>query len=71
MKTLDSLLAAVKDHVMTPTEIWDQRVSFAYGQMMDCAPQSMLQPMAAESWHKPRPRGSRESLPGSVRSGAE
>ena len=38
MKTLDSLLAAVKDHVMTPTEIWDQRVSFAYGQMMDCAP---------------------------------
>lgn len=23
---------------MTPQEIWDQRVSFVYGQMMDCAP---------------------------------
>lgn len=33
------LLKKAKDHVMTPAEIWDQRVSFVYGQMMDCAPQ--------------------------------
>jgi len=24
---------------VTPSEIWDQRVSFVWGQMMDCAPQ--------------------------------
>jgi len=35
---LDRLLEAAKHHVITPRETWMQRVSFAYGQMMDCAP---------------------------------
>lgn len=32
------LLAATRNHVMTPDEIREQRISFVYGQMMDCAP---------------------------------
>ena len=36
--TLDELLRKAAAHKMTPREIWDQRVSFVYGQMMDCAP---------------------------------
>lgn len=35
---LQRLLEAAKDHKMTPAEVWDQRVSFVYGQLMDCAP---------------------------------
>lgn len=35
---LERLLEEAKGHVMTPREIWLQRVSFVYGQMMDCSP---------------------------------
>jgi len=35
---LNELLKRAANHKMTPQEIWDQRVSFAYGQLMDCAP---------------------------------
>lgn len=35
---LEALLKIAATHVMTPREIWDQRVSFVFGQMMDCAP---------------------------------
>ena len=35
---LDELLEKAKHHVMTPREIWMQRVSFVFGQMMDCNP---------------------------------
>ncbi len=41
MKTdpeLLKLLKAVAKHVMTPEEIFEQKVSFVYGQLMDCAP---------------------------------
>ena len=34
-----ALLKASATHSMTPREIWQQRVSFVYGQMMDCAPE--------------------------------
>lgn len=30
---LDRLLKEAADHVMTPAEIWDQRVSYVYGEM--------------------------------------
>ena len=33
-----ALLERGRNHVMTPEELAEQRVSFAYGQMMDCAP---------------------------------
>jgi len=32
---LERLLEAAKGHVMTPREIWLQRVSFVYGQLME------------------------------------
>ncbi len=32
---LDKLLRQTAAHTMTPREIWMQRVSFVYGQMMD------------------------------------
>lgn len=32
---LERLLEVAKNHVMTPREIWLQRVSFVYGQMME------------------------------------
>ena len=38
LKTPDDLLQKLKDSAqrkMTPREIWDQRVSFAFGQMME------------------------------------
>lgn len=35
---LDRLLLAAAQHVVTPRELWLQRVSFVYGQMMDCSP---------------------------------
>lgn len=35
MIDLEQLLEEAKHHVMTPREIWLQRVSFVYGQMMD------------------------------------
>ena len=37
-KYLESLLKAPAKHELTPGEIWDQRVSFAYGQLMHSAP---------------------------------
>lgn len=36
--SLDDLLRKAAAHKMTPAELWDQRVSFVFGQMMDCAP---------------------------------
>lgn len=36
---LDRLLKEAASRPMTPAEIWDQRVSWAYGQMMECAPE--------------------------------
>lgn len=32
---LDALLKAAASIIMTPAEIWDQRVSFVYGNLMD------------------------------------
>lgn len=34
-KELEELLRRAAQHVMTPGERWDQRVSFVYGQMME------------------------------------
>lgn len=54
---LDALLKKAAHHVMTPAEIWDQRVSFAYGQMMDCAPNITREDVEkrATELHGPRP----------------
>ena len=35
---LDRLLEMARAHVVTPREIWLQRVSFVYGQLMDANP---------------------------------
>ena len=35
---LETLLKAAASYKMTPEEIFEQKVSFVYGQMMDCAP---------------------------------
>ena len=35
---LDRLLKEAAEHKMTPDERREQRISWAYGQMMDCAP---------------------------------
>ncbi len=32
---LNALLKRAAEHKITPGEIWDQRVSFAFGQMME------------------------------------
>lgn len=34
-KELEELLRKAAQHVMTPAEVWDQRISFVYGQMME------------------------------------
>lgn len=34
-KELEALLREAAEHEMTPGEIWDQRVSFVYGQLME------------------------------------
>jgi len=55
---LDKLLELAKCHVMTPTDAWDQRVSFVHGQLMDCAPdvtREQVQQHAAEIYG-PRPK---------------
>lgn len=59
-KTRPELLRLLKEaaqHVMTPAEIWDQRVSFAYGQMMNCAPNVTREQVEAEAIkiYGPRP----------------
>jgi hypothetical protein len=36
---LNRLLKEGAKRPMTPCEVWDQRVSFVWGQMMDCAPE--------------------------------
>ena len=36
--TLTELLQKAALHKMTPAEIKEQRISFVYGQLMDCAP---------------------------------
>lgn len=37
-KTLEQLLKEAKDYKMSPEERFEQRVSFVYGQLMDCNP---------------------------------
>lgn len=37
-KRLNYLLAQAAKHKMTPGEIWDQRVSWVFGQLMDTHP---------------------------------
>ncbi len=32
---LEELLKKAAQHIMTPQEVWDQRVSFVYGQLME------------------------------------
>lgn len=36
---LEELLKQAVKHKMTPEEIFEQKVSFVYGQMMDCQPE--------------------------------
>lgn len=38
LETLSRLIKAAVKHPMTPKEIFEQKVSFVYGQLMDCAP---------------------------------
>ena len=54
---LTELLKKAKDHVMTPREKWDQRVSFVYGQLMDCAPHITREDIKREATktYGPRP----------------
>jgi hypothetical protein len=54
---LEALIEKARHHVMTPAEIWDQRVSFVYGQMMDCAPEITREQVEARvtEMHGPRP----------------
>ena len=58
---LDALLERAKSHVMTPAEIWEQRVSFAYGQLMETAPditREQVEARATEMYGpKPKERG--------------
>ena len=51
------LLKKAAAYRMTHADIWDQRVSFVYGQMMDCAPditREQVEAAVAESYG-PRP----------------
>jgi len=54
---LDDLLEKAAKHRMTPGEIWDQRVSFVYGQLMDCNPQRTREEIEkhATEMYGPRP----------------
>ena len=54
---LEALIEKARHHVMTPAEIWDQRVSFVYGQMMDCVPEITREQVKARitEQHGPRP----------------
>ena len=54
---LDKLLELAKRHKMTPQELWDQRVSFVHGQLMDCAPHVAREEVekSAEGIYGPRP----------------
>ena len=38
MPNLDELIEKARGHIMSPREIQEQKISFVYGQMMDCAP---------------------------------
>ncbi len=55
---LEALLHATVKHKMTPGEIWDQRVSFVYGQLMYCAPKTTREEAAATvtETYGPRPK---------------
>lgn len=35
---LEVPLAAAREHIKSPEELREQRISFVYGQLMDCAP---------------------------------
>ena len=56
---LDDLLKKAAEHKMTPREIWDQRISFVYGQLMDCAPQVTREEVEARVIEMCGPRPSR------------
>ena len=47
-KRLLALIERAKGHVMTSDEIRAQRISFVYGQMMDCAPHLSKQDIGDE-----------------------
>lgn len=63
--TLDGLLKRVcasgqlgsPPRKLTPAEIWDQRVSFVFGQLMDCAPHITREEVEARAveMYGPRP----------------
>jgi len=54
---LVKLLEQAKGHKMTPQEVWDQRVSFVYGQLMACAPHITREEVekSATDMYGPRP----------------
>ncbi len=55
---LEKLLRAARKHKMTPREIWDQRISFVYGQLMDSAPRVTKEDIIARAteMYGPRPK---------------
>lgn len=53
---LDALLKKSAKYVMTPAEIWDQRVSFAFGQLMDCSPNTTREQVIARATETYGPR---------------
>jgi len=55
---LEKLLKEAAKHKMSPQEIWDQRVSFAYGNLMDCVPRITREGVeqVATELYGPRPR---------------
>lgn len=46
--SLVELLKMARTYEMTDAEVRTQRISFAYGQMMDCAPEVTKEQIAAE-----------------------
>lgn len=53
---LDMLLEKAKDIPITPSMLWDQRVSFVYGQMMDCNPGITREQVGARAVEQYGPR---------------
>ncbi len=55
---LEALLRAEAEREITSGEIWDQRVSFVYGQLMDCASNTTREEAVATvtETYGPRPK---------------
>ncbi len=55
---LEELLKKAKKYCLTPQDIWDQRVSFVHGQLMNCSPATTKEDIikAATKIYGPRPR---------------